>query len=178
MHYFNKMKGTSKSPPMISPSEICWSWIGAFLGIAAVAAINYNLLAQTDLLMLIGSFGATAVLIYGAVKSPLAQPRNLIGGHILSAIIGVICFKLFGSQMWLACSLAVATAIAVMHATKTLHPPGGATALIAVTGSDKIHALGFLYAVIPVGAGVLVMLLVALAVNNIPEKRSYPEYWW
>ena len=178
MNYFAKMKGEGKSPPMISPAEILWSWIGAFLGIAAVAGINYSLLAETDLLMLIGSFGATAVLIYGAVKSPLAQPRNLIGGHVLSAVVGVLCFKLFGSHLWLACALSVATAIAVMHATKTLHPPGGATALIAVTGSDKIHALGFLYAVIPVGAGVLIMLLVALAVNNIPKKRSYPEYWW
>jgi len=64
-----------------------------------------------------------------------------------------------------------------MHATKTLHPPGGATALIAVIGSNKIHALGFLYAVVPVGLGAVVMLIVALIVNNIPKNRSYPEYW-
>ncbi|HHL35480.1 MAG TPA: HPP family protein, partial [Desulfobulbaceae bacterium] len=75
--YFNKMKGSTKSPPRVSLSEIAWSWIGAFLGISAVAALNYNLLAQTDLVMIIGSFGASAVLIYGAIKSPLAQPRNL-----------------------------------------------------------------------------------------------------
>ena len=79
--------------------------------------------------------------------------------------------------MWLASSLAVATAIAIMHATKTLHPPGGATALIAVIGSNKIHDLGFLYAVVPVGVGVIIMLIVALIVNNIPENRKYPEYW-
>ena len=177
MNYFKKMKGTTKSPPMVSPSEIAWSWIGAFLGIAAVSGIHYNMITQTDLVMVIGSFGASAVLIYGAVKSPLAQPRNLVGGHIISAIIGVICYKLFPSHMWLASSLAVATAIAIMHATKTLHPPGGATALIAVIGSTKIHNLGFLYAIVPVGVGVIIMLIVALIVNNIPKNRSYPEYW-
>ncbi len=177
MNYFNKMKGTTKSPPGVSLSEISWSWIGAFLGIAAVSGIHYNMITQTDLVMVIGSFGASAVLIYGAIKSPLAQPRNLVGGHIISAIIGVICYKLFPSHMWLASSFAVATAIAVMQATKTLHPPGGATALIAVIGSNKIHDLGFLYAVVPVGVGVIIMLLVALIVNNIPKNRRYPEYW-
>ena len=175
--YFSKMKGSTKSPPRVSFSEICWSWIGAFLGIAAVASMNYNLLAQTDLVMIIGSFGASAVLIYGAVKSPLAQPRNLIGGHVISAIIGVAFYNLFGAHMWLASAMSVATAIAVMHATKTLHPPGGATALIAVIGSHKIHALGYLYALVPVGLGALVMLVVALLVNNIPKTRKYPEFW-
>lgn len=177
MRYFEKMKGVTKSPPMVSLSEICWSWIGAFLGIAAVASIHYNMINRTDLVMVIGSFGASAVLIYGAIKSPLAQPRNLIGGHIISAVIGVICYKLFATHMWLASSLAVATAIGVMQATKTLHPPGGATALIAVIGSNKIHNLGFLYAVFPVGVGVFIMLFVALVVNNIPKNRRYPEYW-
>ena len=89
--------------------------------------------------MIIGSFGASAVLIYGAIKSPLAQPRNLIGGHILSAVVGVASYQLFHAHLWFASAVAVATAIAVMHATKTLHPPGGATALIAVIGGEKIH---------------------------------------
>jgi len=177
MKFFDKMKGTTKSPPGVSLSEISWSWIGAFLGMAAVSGIHYNMISDTDLVMVIGSFGASAVLIYGAIKSPLAQPRNLIGGHIISALIGVACYKLFASNMWFASSLAVATAIAVMHATKTLHPPGGATALIAVIGSNKIHALGFLYAVVPVGLGAVVMLIVALIANNIPKNRRYPEYW-
>ena len=175
--YFNKMRGTTKSPPGVNLSEIGWSWVGAFLGISAVAFINYNLLEQTDFLMIIGSFGASAVLIYGAVKSPLAQPRNLIGGHVFSAIIGVASYRIFGDYMWLASSVSVATAIAFMHATKTLHPPGGATALIAVIGSNKIHNLGYLYAIIPVGLGALIMLIVALLVNNIPKSRKYPEFW-
>ncbi len=178
MKYFNKMKASTKSPPYVSFSEIIWSWIGAFLGIIPLAYLNYNLFTKSDLEFIIGSFGASAVLLYGAIRSPLAQPRNLIGGHIVSALIGVASYKLFANQLWLAAPLAVATAIAVMHATKTLHPPGGATALIAVIGSNKIHALGFLYAIIPVGLGALIMLVVALFVNNIPEKRKYPEFWF
>jgi CBS-domain-containing membrane protein len=177
MNYFEKMKGTTKSPPRVSFSEIIWSWIGAFIGISMVSYINYNVLEKTDFVMVIGSFGATAVLVYGAIRSPLAQPRNVVGGHILSAIIGVTCYQLFGSHLWLASALAVATAIAVMHATKTLHPPGGATSLIAVIGSTKIHSLGYLYVLIPTALGASVMLLVALAVNNIPANRRYPEFW-
>ena len=177
MEYFSKMKGTTKSPPPVSLSEIIWSWIGAFFGIASVAFINYNIFKGTDLVMIIGSFGASAVLIYGAIRSPLAQPRNLIGGHIISAIIGVTTYKVLHNHMWLAAAVAVATAIAVMHATRTLHPPGGATALIAVIGSPKIHNLGYLYAIIPAGSGAAIMLLVAVLINNIPKTRRYPEYW-
>jgi CBS-domain-containing membrane protein len=176
-NFFEKMKGTSKSPPMVSLSEIVWSWIGAFFGIAAVALINFNIVEKTDLVMIIGSFGASAVLIYGAIKSPLAQPRNLIGGHVFSAVIGVTSYQLFHSNIWLASAVAVATAIAFMHATKTLHPPGGATALIAVIGSEKIHNLGYLYAIVPAGLGAIIMLVVALIINNIPKTRRYPEFW-
>jgi len=176
-NYFKKMQGSEHSPPRVGLMEIGWSWAGAFIGIALVAYCNFRILDQSDLIMLIGSFGASAVLIYGAIKSPLAQPRNLIGGHVLSAVIGVACYQCFFFNLWFASALAVATAIAAMHATKTLHPPGGATALIAVIGSEQIHALGYLYALIPVGLGALMMLAVALVVNNIPHSRRYPEFW-
>lgn len=173
------MRGTTRgSPPRVSNAEIAWSWIGAFLGIALVAWVNHLFFDGTDLSMMIGSYGASAVLIYGAVRSPLAQPRNLVGGHILSAIVGVICWKLFHQYPWLAQALAVATAIALMHATRTLHPPGGATALIAVIGSAQIHKLGFLYVLIPATVGPLLLLAVAVLVNNIPQSRRYPEIWF
>ncbi|MFP4034785.1 MAG: HPP family protein [Desulfovermiculus sp.] len=177
MRYWQKMRGTTTSPPRVSISEVIWSWIGSFLGIAAVGIVHFSFLSNSDMIMIIGSFGASAVLIYGAIKSPLAQPRNLVGGHVISAVIGVASFQILGGQMWLASAVAVATAIAVMHLTKTLHPPGGASALIAVIGSDQIHALGYLYALIPAGSGAVIMLLVALVVNNIPKSRYYPEFW-
>jgi len=177
MKYFTKMKGVTKSPPRVSLTEMIWSWIGAFFGIAAVGYVHFHVFSETDMVMIIGSFGASAVLIYGAIRSPLAQPRNLIGGHVLSAIIGVTVYKIFAGQMWLASSVAVATAIFLMHATKTLHPPGGATALIAVIGSQKIHSLGYLYVLLPAGSGAAIMLLVAPLINNISKNRRYPEYW-
>ncbi len=176
--YLNKMTGTTKSPPAVGMSEILWSWIGAFLGIATVALITYKILDRVGLTMIIGSFGASAVLIYGALKSPLAQPRNLIGGHVLSAFVGVTAYQVFHSHIWLAAAVSVATSLALMHATRTLHPPGGATALIAVIGGESVHKLGYLYAVIPTAAGASIMLLVALIVNNIPRNRRYPEFWF
>ncbi len=176
--YFRKMAGTTQSPPRAGWTEIIWSWLGAFLGIALVAFLNETWVDKTDLLLLIGSYGASAVLIYGAIKSPLAQPRNLVGGHLISALIGVTAYNLLQPMPWLAGAVAVATSIAVMHATKTLHPPGGATALIYIMGSPKIHNLGYLYVLMPVGAGVVLLLLVALLVNNLSPRRRYPEFWW
>ena len=102
MHFFQKMKGVTQSPPAVSLQEICWSWVGAFLGILPLAYLNYISLEKTDVVMVIGSFGASAVLVYGAIRSPLAQPRNLLGGHLLSALVGVTVYKLFSGQLWLA----------------------------------------------------------------------------
>ncbi|NOR25023.1 MAG: HPP family protein [Desulforhopalus sp.] len=178
MKYLQKMKGGGQSPPKVALVEVFWSWIGSFLGIAAVSLIHYKMLEQTGLMMILGSFGASAVLIYGAIRSPLAQPRNLLGGHILSAVIGVTAFQWLGGQLWLAVAVAVSVSIALMHLTKTLHPPGGATALIAVIGGESVHNLGYLYVVTPVALGASVMLLVAIIVNNIPKNRKYPEFWF
>ena len=140
-----------------------------------MAYINDGFLQNTDLVLIIGSLGASAVLIYGAIKSPLAHPP--IGGHIISALIGVTAWKILFFTPWLAAALAVSVAIAVMHLTTTLHPPGGATALIAVIGGPKIHQLGYFYVLMPVAAGALIMLAVALIVNNLAPTRRYPEYW-
>jgi CBS-domain-containing membrane protein len=178
INYIKKMKGHGKCPPTISLSEIIWSWTGAFLGISIVAILHYNMFSEKDFVFIIGSFGASAVLIYGAVQSPLAQPRNLVGGHLLSAAVGVISFQLFHSAPWFAAAFAVSTAIALMQFTRTLHPPGGATALIAVIGSEQIHELGFLYILAPVGTGAIIMLIVALLVNNLSMSRKYPEFWF
>lgn len=158
---------------LIEPEDHVWTFIGAFIAIALIGAIQTAGLTYMDNVFLIGSFGASAVLIFGATNSPLAQPRNLIGGHLISAIIGVTVHKLFPDQLWLACGLAVATSIVAMQMTKTLHPPGGATALIANIGSEKIKALGWMYVASPVMSGVLIMFVIAMIVNNIPRNRHY-----
>ncbi|MBK1724532.1 HPP family protein [Thiocystis violacea] len=178
LDYLQKMRGTTRgSPPRVSAAEVIWSWVGAIIGMGAVAWLNHRFFSAGDATLMMGSLGASAVLLYGAPRSPLAQPRNLVGGHLLSALIGVTCWKLLHQDPWLAQALAVATAIAVMHLTKTLHPPGGATALIAVIGSEQVHALGYLFVLIPATLSPLILLVVALLVNNIPHTRRYPEFW-
>ncbi len=175
--YLLKMKGGAKSPPGVSTIELIWSWLGSALGIGICAYLSSLYFEPRDMTLLIGSFGASAVLVYAAIKSPLAQPRNLIGGHVLSGLAGVACYQMFGNTVWLASAMAVSLAIVVMLSTKTLHPPGGATALIAVIGGVKIHNLGFLYAFIPAGTGAVILLVIALLVNNLSKNRKYPEYW-
>ena len=159
---------------ILEPMDHLWTFIGAFLGIASIGYIQSLQLPQTDNLFLIGSFGASAVLIFGSTNSPLAQPRNLVFGHLFSAIVGVAIHKIFPDTMWLSAALSVSLSIVLMQVTKTLHPPGGATALIANIGSEKIKALGYFYVISPVMSGVLILFIIAMIVNNIPKNRSYP----
>jgi hypothetical protein len=105
------------------------------------------------------------VLLYGAVRSPLAQPRNLLGGHVISALVGVTGWTLFFAARCLAQAVAVATAISLMHSSRTLHPPG-TTALIAVIGLEEIHAMGYFDVLIPATLGLFVLSGVALIVNT------------
>jgi CBS-domain-containing membrane protein len=106
-------------------------------------------LPHSDVVYLIGSFGASCVLIYGVIQSPLAQPRNLVGGHVISAIVGLLTFV--PDIMWLTASLSVSISIVLMQLTK--HYILGATALIAVTGSEEIKNMGYWYVITPVLSG-------------------------
>jgi CBS domain-containing membrane protein len=162
------------------PSAILRTCVTVFVGIFVITAPTLYLgLPGSANLFLIGSFGATAVLLYGVPHSELAQPRNVIGGHVLSAFVGVTAYKLVGGHLGLAAALAVAVSVAVMLLTRTLHPPAGATALIAVLGPQKVYALGYGYPFFPVLAGAALMVLVALVCNNLSasEEWSYPVTW-
>lgn len=171
--FFKQFKKVNTEP--LERSNIVWSWIGSFIGILSIVLFHRSVLGDEDLGLVIGSFGASAVLVYGAIHSPLAQPRNLIGGHILSALVGVVSYKLFSGNILFCSAFAVATSILVMQLTLTLHPPGGATALIAVLGSEHIHSLGFIYVLYPVSTGAIILFFIALLVNNIPKHRHYPD---
>ncbi len=155
--------------------EHFWSFVGAFVGIGLIAYIQSHSLAEYDNIFLIGSFGASSVLIYGAIQSPLAQPRNLIGGHFISALIGVSIYHFLPDIIWLTAPLAVSLSIVVMQITKTMHPPGGATALIPIIGTEKVKAVGFMYPFSPVLTGALILFIVALVFNNITSHRKYPS---
>ncbi|MDL2142997.1 MULTISPECIES: HPP family protein [Flavobacterium] len=161
---------------LIDYKEHFWSFIGSFIGIGILSYLESIRFSGTDIVFLIGSFGASSVLVYGIIQSPFSQPRNLIGGHVISAIIGVTVNQLIPDIVWLSAPLAVSLSIIFMQITKTLHPPGGATALIAVTGSAQIKDLGYMYVFSPVLDGVLILFITALIFNNMTSSRSYPSH--
>jgi CBS-domain-containing membrane protein len=138
--------------------------VGSFTGIAIAAYLSLNY----DMALLVPSFGATAVLLYAASHVPMAQPKNVLGGHLVSAIIGVAIYKLLGLSWW-TLALGVALAIVAMMVTDTLHPPGGATAFAAVyTHQD----FSFVYK--PVAIGVAILIVVALVLHRYAGQRKYP----
>ncbi|KAG5990098.1 hypothetical protein E4U43_004367 [Claviceps pusilla] len=124
--------------------------------------------------------GAAAVLEFYTIEAPLAQPRNAIVGQFISALTGVAVAKLFQlsdqfpSLQWVGGALACALSTVLMGLTKTVHPPAGATALLAVVDARLVQIGWFLLPVIMLGCAL--MLAVALLVNNI--ERRFPVYWW
>lgn len=136
---------------------------------ASVAALG----SGASLPALIGPVGASAVLLFAAPASPLAQPWSIIGGNTVSALVGVACMKWIPDPM-LAGALAVSLAIAAMFALRCLHPPGGAIALTAVVGGPAIQAAGFKFALFPVALNSVLLLAVALVFNNL-TRRPYPH---
>ncbi|HWU20029.1 MAG TPA: HPP family protein [Nocardioides sp.] len=179
--FHRRLRGGGSCPGRHSLTDIVHSWLGSFVGILAVTVPAHLLhLGSSATIGLIGSFGASAVLVYALPQADLAQPRNVIGGHVISAAIGVTSYQLLHRHPSVDAAAAVASAIAAMHLTRTLHPPGGATALIAVTGGPSIHQLGYGYVLAPTGTGAAILVLVALVVNNTTSRphRHYPHYWW
>jgi len=167
--YLGKMKGgRSQNLPAMSLSGLLITALGSFAGVGLVTMLSY----YYRLPLLLPSFGASAVLLYAACGVPMAQPRNVIGGHVISALAGVIVYQLMGDAWW-AITLGVTLAILAMTATYTLHPPGGATAFMAVYNGQ-----GFGFILSPVGLGAFCLVLVAVLVNNLSNERKYPYYWF
>src|SRR3954463_11743808 len=106
---------------LINSREHFWAFVGSFVGIGIIAYLQSKALPHSDVIYLIGSFGASSVLVYGVIQSPLAQPRNLIGGHLVSALIGVTVQRFAPDVLWITAPLAVSMSIVLMQITKTLH---------------------------------------------------------
>ncbi|MDA8443157.1 MAG: HPP family protein [Peptococcaceae bacterium] len=168
--YLVKMKGQKRLEPRVRHHhfDVFIAWLGAFLGIGVVALLSLSY----HMPLLVASFGASAVLLYGVPDSPLAQPRNVFFGHTISATVGVIAYALLGLNWWSA-SIATATAIALMLLTHTAHPPGGATALVAV-----LSKAAPMYILTPVALGAAILIIIALITNNLSPRRSYPMHWF
>ncbi len=158
----------------VSPRERLRASLGAFIGLLATATLTAFALGHgPDLPLLMAPIGASAVLLFAAPASPLAQPWSIFGGNCLAAAIGVACAQLFG-DVPLAAALAVATSIGLMLTFRCLHPPSGAVALTAVIGGPAITELGFYFVAWPVAVNSVVLLCIAIAFNSLTGK-DYPH---
>lgn len=153
--------------PCFTPQAILLSYLCSFVGIALLAYLT----AYTGYPLIAAPFGATAVLVFAVPESPLAQPRNVIGGCLMGAVVCVACVSLFGSAPWVM-ALAVATTIKLMQLTHTLHPPGGAVALVGVMG----HA-SWEFIFVPVLVGAVMMVACTALFGSFMPSRPYPKHW-
>ncbi len=157
----------------LSVGEKLRSSLAAFVAILAVAYLSSWFIQGVGLVVLVASIGASAVLLFAIPHSPLTQPWPLVGGTLISAFIGVACASFIPDQ-WLAGAVAVALSIFIMHATHSLHPPGGAITLLVVLGGESIRAQGYWFVLMPVGLNVLLLLVMGLVINNLLPGHRYP----
>ena len=158
------------------------SSLGGAVGIATAALIGAVIAGHGGGPFLLASLGASAVLAFAVPASPLAQPRAIIGGNVVSALAGVVVARLamMGtgpddlSHLAIPLALALATAIVAMHFTRCLHPPGGAVALMPILGGPAISAMGYGFVLFPVAVNSLALVAAAWAFNNLAGSR-YPH---
>jgi CBS-domain-containing membrane protein len=166
--FLGKLRGDkAELPPRPSSRSIALAWLGGFVAIAAVATLSSAL----STVLILGSFGASCVLIFGYPDVPFSQPRNIVIGHVLSSAVGVLFLHMFGPSWW-ALALAAGTAIAAMMATRTVHPPAGSNPVIVFLSQP-----GWSFVVFPTLVGALILVAVALVYNNATRPGRYPKYW-
>jgi CBS-domain-containing membrane protein len=146
---------------------VLWPALGALVGLALVGVLS-DFVRQP---LIMAPFGATAALAFGLPESPLAQPRNVVGGHTVSTAVGLAIVAL-GAGGTIAIAIGAAAALAAMLATGTLHAPAGATALLVITQDP-----GPIFLLTPVLLGSIALVAVAVVFNNLPHDRRYPTYW-
>ncbi|KAJ2351625.1 hypothetical protein IWW50_004326 [Coemansia erecta] len=185
--YLQRMRGAQHYRREIAPPPpvLIWSLysgLTSFLAIMVLTLIHkYGAAIKAHHLpFAIAPMGASAVLIFAVPASPLAQPRNVIVGHIIAAVIGTFMHALFKhvaeSFRWMPASLAVGVAIALMGLTNCYHPPAGATAFIGGYFGPDMEAVGWWYPLFPVLPVALIMVAIGLILNNV--CRVYPVYWF
>lgn len=170
---WQRMLGIEFSP--VSHRERLISALGGFIGLLLVFALSRSLLDAGAAPILMLSIASSAVLLFAVPHGALSQPWPVLGGHLVSAAIGVACARHVPGPL-LAASLATGLAIGAMHYLRCIHPPAAATALAAVLGSEQVRALGYGFLVTPVLINVLIILAVAVAFNALFPWRRYPAF--
>ncbi|KAI1187094.1 HPP family-domain-containing protein [Nemania serpens] len=155
--------------------------VGIFGSLVLIQLVGHQIpWVASNGLRIVASFGAAAVLEFCAFESPFAQPRNFLVSQIIASVVGVSFSKLFQLRSdddwvrWLGGALACAVTTVLMEFTKTIHPPAGATALIAVIDDNAVRVGWRLIPLVLLGCSI--MLTVALVLNNILSR--FPLYWW
>ncbi|WP_439887613.1 HPP family protein [Pseudomonas sp. MBLB4123] len=159
-------------PMAVSHGEQLLSSLGVLLGLLFSGWVARQALGDAGL-WLVAPMGACAVLLFAVPSSPLAQPWSVLGGNLVTALVGVACAHWLGHSL-LAAGVAVAIALVAMFVLRCLHPPGGAVALTAVLGGEEVARLGYYFALYPVALNSLGLLLIALVFNNA-FRRRYPH---
>ncbi len=166
--YLQRMQGGGALAPRPPLRAVMRPFTGAFLAIAAVAYLT----SATTVPLVLGSFGASCVLLFGFPDNPFSQPRNVIGGHFLTSLTGLVFLAAFGHGWW-SMALAVGTAAAVMHLTRTLHPPAGSNPVIVMLTSP-----GWPFLLTPTLIGAAILVAVAVLFNNTDDRVRYPKHWY
>lgn len=172
MHINKYLKFLVAESPSLSMGEKLRATLSAFAATLVVGWVSGWFLHGSGLFVMVTSMGASAVLLFAVPHSPLTQPWPLVGGHLISALIGITCAKLV-PDIWVAAALAVSLSIFAMHLTRSLHPPGGAVAIMAAMGSEHGFAEDYSFVLAPVGFNAVLMLVMALVLNNLMGRR-YP----
>jgi CBS-domain-containing membrane protein len=157
----------SPRPAFPTATAVLWGAVGGFVAMTALALIGLRL----EVLLLLGSFGASCVLLFGFPEVPFAQPANCFIGHVMSAAIGLAVLQFFGPQPW-ALGLAVGLAIAAMMVTRTVHPPAGSNPVIVFLAHP-----GWGFLLFPVVTGAALLVLIAVIYNAFIRRKAYPTYW-
>mmetsp|Transcript_43332 Transcript_43332/g.70320 ORF Transcript_43332/g.70320 Transcript_43332/m.70320 type:complete len:288 (+) Transcript_43332:114-977(+) len=176
---FAKLKGGEPAPKRASVRDMCGTFFGCMVGWLAISTLDTYVTSPYGLPLAAAPFGASAVLLYAVPESPLGQPRHLMFGLVISALVGCLYRQAWGLYKGLDAvlpALAVSTAILAMQITNTVHPPGGAAAFSALALNSS-SGRGFLYIIFPILIGGLIMVITAVVTNNI-TGRKYPRYWW
>ena len=167
--HLEKFRGQRAPLPARMPArKIALAGLGAALGIGFVGALA----DATRQPLLLGSLGASCVFLFGLPEAPFSQPRNVIVGHLLSSLVGLIFLKILGPHTW-ALGLALGTAVAVMFATRTVHAPAGSNPVIVFLAQPD---WSFLLA--PTLLGAVGVVLVAVVFHRVVRPGRYPLYWF
>lgn len=168
MSLIHKLKGDGVAlPPRPAAKPVALAWLGTVLAIAAVAGLS----ASSGWLLVLGAFGASCVLVFGFPDVPFSQPRNVVLGHCLSSLIGLLFVSTLGAHWWVV-ALSTATAVAAMMLTRTVHPPAGSNPVIIFLAQP-----GWSFLLLPTLAGCVILVSVALVFHNLSREARYPKYW-